>query len=177
MALIKILIDTGSDSYSELDNLQDRKESLPKVINYLKSINSGASSATVSLYKESIEATSSITVSGTGQVNDETFTINGETFTFKTSTVSGFTGMWIEPSGTDTTVTATNIANAIEGQTLNKKLEGVVGAAAASSVVTVTFDEGGKVGNALDIAEAVTDLTSADGATGTNGTVSSLTSG
>ena len=177
MALIKILIDTGSDSYSELDNLQSRKESLPKVINYLKAINSGASSASVTVNKEVVEATSSITVSGTGQVNNETFTVNGETFTFKTSGVSGFTGTFVEPSGTLVATTATNIANAIEGQTLNKKLEGVVGASAAAGVVTVTFDEGGKVGNALDIAESVTDLTSAEGATGTNGTSTTLTSG
>ena len=177
MALIKILIDTGSESYSELDNLQDRKESLPKVINYLKAINSGAESATVTVQKEAVQATSTLTVSGSGVVADETFSVNGETFTFKDLSGAGYTGLWVDINAQTATQTGDNIVSAIENQTLNKKLEGVLGASNAAGVVTITSDEGGKIGNAIYVSESATDVAAAEGVTGINGTVSSLTTG
>jgi len=181
MALIKILIDTGSASYSELDNLQSRKESLPKVINYLKAVNSGAESATITVNKVVLEATATLNVGGTGVANNETFDINGETFTFKTSGVTGYTGAWIEPSATDTSVTADNIVSAVNNL-VSEAVEGVVTAAvttsaAAASVVTLTFDEGGRVGNAITTSETATDFTVAQGVTGTDGTSTTLTTG
>lgn len=175
MALIKILIDTGNESFSELDNLQSRKESLVKVINYLKAVNSGAESAEVKVYKEAVQQVNSITVGGTGVQADETFQVCSETFTFKDLSGNGNTGLWVDINDTSESAVADNIAAVIES---TSSLEGVVGAESDGvDTVTITFDEGGEVGRALVVTESATDVTAAQGATGTNGTATTVTSG
>lgn len=175
MALIKIEIDTGNESYSELDNLESRRESLPKVINYLKALNSGAESADFTIHVDGDQRTSSLTVSGTGTQADETFTVNGVDFTYKTSGVSGYTGTWVEVDSSSTDNTASNMASAIEGQS-DYRLEGVVGASASGSDVTVTADEMGEIGNAVHVETNATDVSASAGATGTDGSSTQIVS-
>jgi len=103
--------------------------------------------------------------------------VNGETFTFKDLSGAGYTGLWVDINAQTATQTGDNIVSAIENQTLNKKLEGVLGASNAAGVVTITSDEGGKIGNAIYVSESATDVAAAEGVTGINGTVSSLTTG
>jgi hypothetical protein len=171
MALIKVLIDTGSGGYSELDGLQSIKEELPKLINYLQAINSGAKSAKVEIDVNGVKKTSSITISASGQQEDETFTICGEVFTLKNNLGgAGATGFLVLKSD----VPATMAANIKAGIDLNKNtalgLAGVVGdVTVASNVVTIQAAEGGRVGNAIVVSEAMTQATAASGATGVDG--------
>lgn len=172
MALIKVLIDTGSGGYSELDGLQSIKEELPKLINYLQAINSGAKSAKVEIDVAGVKKTSSLTISASGQQEDETFTVCGEVFTLKSSLGgAGATGTLVEISNTPATM-ALNIEKGIELNLSSKLgLAGVVGnVSVASNVVTIEAAEGGRIGNAIAVSEGMTNATAASGATGVDGT-------
>jgi hypothetical protein len=179
MSLIKILIDTGDNSFSELDGLQSRKESLPKIINYLQALNSGAKSAEFVINIEPVQKVSTLTLTGTGQVEDETFTLNGVEFTLKDDLAAGYTGLWVDLDHEDEEVSATNIAACVNGAHAQAQLalNGVVGASSLGAVVTFTAVEGGKVGNAITLTDAATDAESASGASGTNGTSTTISEG
>ena len=175
MALINIIIDMGSDSYSELDDLQSEKASLVKVINLLQAINSGAESASVTVEANAVQKVSTLTFSASGQVEDETFTLNGVDFTFKDTVSGGYTGTWIDIDS-DYETTAENTSDCINN-TSNVAVEGILGAAASSGVVTLTATRGGKSGNAITLSESATNVAAAAGASGTAGTSTTLTSG
>lgn len=175
MALINIVIDMGSDSYSELDSLQSEKGSLPKVINLLEAINSGVSSGSVVVEANAIQATDTFTLSASGQVEDEVFTINDVTFTFKDSAGGSYSGKNVEISGLIAT-TAANMAAAVNAAT-DVELTSVVTASSSSGVATVTSDRGGLSGNAITVSTDATNVTAAAGVAGTAGTSTSLTSG
>lgn len=177
MALIKILIDTGSGGYSELDNLGNSKEYLPKVINYLEAINSGAKSAVVEVDVGSQKAVTSLTVTASGQQNDETFVVQGVTFTLKSDLGgAGHTGVWVEIDNLPQ-VMATNIKDGIEANLENFALKGIVGVSSSGAVVNISAVEGGKEGNAIVVTESVTQLSKAVGATGLDGTKYAISNG
>jgi hypothetical protein len=177
MALIKILIDTGSDSYSELDNLGNGKEYLPKVINYLEAINSGAKSAVVEVDLGSQKAVTSLTVEASGQQEDETFVVQGVTFTLKDDLGgAGHTGLLVEIDVLPE-IMAQNIKDGIQSNLSNFALEGIVGVDVNGNVVSITADEGGKIGNAIVVTESVTQLSKAVGATGLDGTKYAISNG
>jgi hypothetical protein len=171
MALIKLLIDTGSGGFSELDGLQSLKEEMPKLINYLQAVNSGAKSAELELKVNSLKKTTTMTVSASGQQEDESFVICGEEFTLKDNLGgAGATGMLVEISESVNTMAA-NIKKGID-LNINSKLglKGVVGAVSvAANVVTVQAAEGGLVGNGIVITENITNLAVAQGVTGVDG--------
>jgi len=183
MAIVKITLDMGSESYVELENLQTEKERLNEVINLLSAINAGVKSASVTISTAPSVSTSSLVVSASGQVEDETFTINGTTFTLKDDlSGAGSTGLWIENSGT----VATFCDNIVQGVNAYKsstnKLNGVVVASDGSTSVTFTASEYGTVGNGLTLSESITNVTALDfGSTGIHiaddGTETTLSNG
>jgi hypothetical protein len=183
MAIVKITLDMGSESYPQLENLQSEKEKINNVIDLLSAINSGMKSASVVVSVDPSVAISALAVSASGQVEDETFTLNGVTFTLKDDlSGAGSTGLWIENSGT----VATFCGNVVQGvnayASSSNKLSGVVTATEDDTSVTFTASEYGTAGNGLTLSGSVTNVTVFDyGSTGIyiadDGTETTLTAG
>lgn len=129
-------------------------EGLQGLINYLRAIEGGVKSGSVTLYNGAVQNTAVLTVSTGGSSNDETMVVCGVTFTAKTS---GATGNQFNISATAVTQ-ATNMVTAFNA---SADLLGIVTAsnvAGTSAVVTLTATVPGKFGNALVVTESMTNL-------------------
>jgi hypothetical protein len=137
------------------------------LINYLKAIQGGIRSGSITLYAGSVQNTAVITVTGAAS-NDETMVVCGVTFTAKTS---GATGNEFNLSATPTTQ-ATNMVTAFNA---SSDLTGIVTASNVAGVITLTAVVPGKVGNALVVTESLSNCTVtttfATSAAGSNGDI------
>lgn len=115
------------------------------------------------------EATTGVAVSGSGTFTggaDETFVVNGVTFTAK---VAGASGNQFN-IGADGPLSATAIANAINASA-TAGVQDII-ATVASGVITLTVNTPGDVGNAFTLSEALSNTTvsGANFASGSDGT-------
>lgn len=171
MALVRIDIDTSS-AISQLDHMNAETAGINDVANILNGIEGGVIPANIDVLNAPVQAVGSLTITGTGTVADETFIINGVTFTAK---ASGASGAQFNISTTDTTVTAANIATAVTASA-SARLVGVITCTASGSVVSFTAVTPGLLGNGYVLTESMTDCTLSAIAGGTNGTKSRLKS-
>lgn len=142
----------GGDSIARLNlNASAYRTNLVKLANYLEGLAAGNYSGIEGDNKAIIagqtNAYGTITLSSTGPVATNTFTLNGVTFT---AVASGATGNQFNIGGSNS-ATATNIASAINGST-SDAVSGVVSASASGAVVTVSALAPGKLGNGNTIA-------------------------
>lgn len=120
------------------------------------------------------EATTNVAVSGSGTLTggaDETFVVNGVTFTAK---VAGASGNQFN-IGADGPLSATAIAAAINASATAGVQD--IKATVASGVITLTVNTPGDVGNAYTLSEALSNTTvsGANFASGSDGTQTVLT--
>lgn len=120
-----------------------------KFVNYFSALGSGVRRASVEVDLAAVQASGTITFSGTGAAND-TILINGVTFTAKASGATG--NEW--NVGASATLSAAALAAAINASA-TALVSGLVSAAAVSGVVTITALRAGVDGNAVTIAEGV----------------------
>jgi len=170
MTKYRIDIDTDT-TVSQFYRLEAAKSGITDIINLLSGIEGGVIDADLDFRDTPVAATGSITFSASGQVADETITVNGETFTAKDS---GASGDEFNISGTYTT-TASNFATALNAST-SAGVAGVVTASADSGVVTLTADFSGVESNGFTVSESMTNVTAVDFSGGSNGTKSTLSS-
>lgn len=120
-------------------------------------------------------ATNAVTFSSLA--NNDTVTVNGVTYTAKTSGASGV--QQFNLGGSDTAA-ATNFAAVLNGSAGQPpaKIFGVVTASSAAAVVTINAIEPGAVGNLYTLAiSAHGSVTGANFAGGTDGTITALSKG
>jgi len=138
------------------------KTTLARLLEMFEGLLSGAKSSRIRIITGAVKASGTITFTG-NPANDETLTINGVTFTAKTS---GATGDQFN-IGANVTAHATNLAAAINAST-TAKIAGVVEATSELGVVTVKCKVPGKVGNVMTLTESMAN-TAVSGANFTSG--------
>lgn len=137
-----------------------------KIQNYIKKCVSGILPATIRTRINGVRATGTVTLSS--HVATNTVTVNGIVFT---CVASGATGNQYNVGGNDT-ATAVALAAAINA---NTTLDGMVLAAAASGVVTLTALDPGELGNAVTLAISANGTVSgARMSGGTNGSTETI---
>lgn len=155
--------------------LPDSKQGAVNLANYINSLAGGARAASLEFKVGAVRASLAGTFTG-APTADETVTINGVAFTAK---ASGATGNQFNIGGT-VTATAAALAAAINGSS-TAGIVGVVSASSSAGVVTVTCIVPGLVGNAIVVAESMSNFAWAGAATklagGTDGTATTLSLG
>jgi hypothetical protein len=132
-----------------------------KILDFMRKVVSGSHPANVRTRVNSVQATGTITLSS--HVATDTVTVNGIVFT---CVASGATGNQYNVGGSDT-LTGDNLAAAINA---NATLSGMLTAANAAGVVTLTAIVPGALGNAVTLAiSAHGSVSAARLAGGTNG--------
>lgn len=167
--LINVYIDTDK-VISELDHMNADAAGIACVENVLAGCAGGVIDADFIVMDKPVHAVGSLSLTGTGTVADETFTICGVVFTAK---ASGATGPQFDIDVVDSDITATNMAAAVTAS-IDSSLVGVIDCTASGSVVSFTATYPGLMGNGLKLVEAMTDCTLSAIAGGTNGTVKTL---
>lgn len=126
--------------------------SVQRFAQYLKGMTGGNYTSGISILMNiaAVSATATLTITSTGPANDETFVINGTTFTAKTS---GATGNQFNISSTPSVVAA-NIAAAVNAS-VTALVTGSVVASSALGVVTFSALTPGTMGNALVLTESL----------------------
>lgn len=142
----------------------DPQGSLLRLINYLEKVVAGVRHAYIKTQVGAVQAAATLTLTGL-PVADETFVLNGVTFTAK---ASGATGNEFN-IGANATLTAAAIAAAINAS-VTAKVASYVVASSLAGVVTVTAVSPGLSANLFTLAETLTNATRVDFAGGTNGT-------
>lgn len=120
-----------------------------KINDYFSALAGGVRKAQVEVDLAAVQASGTITFSGTGAAND-TILINGVTFTAKASGATG--NEW--NVGATAALSASALAAAINASA-TALVSGLVSAAASNGVVTITALRAGVDGNAVTIAEGV----------------------
>jgi len=164
MTLYRIDIDTDT-TVSQFDRIEAAKQGITDVINFLSGVEGGAIDSDVIFKDTPVKATATLTFSASGQVADETFTVNGVTFTAKDS---GASGDQFNISGSVTT-TAANVVTAVNASS-SAGVDGCITASSDAGVVTFTADVAGVHGNGFTLSEALTNCTAVDFASGSDGT-------
>jgi len=164
MTLYRIDIDTDT-TVSQFDRIEAAKQGINDVMNFLSGVEGGAIDSDVVFKDTPVKATASLTFSASGQVADETFTVNGVTFTAK---AAGASGDQFNISGAIAT-TAANVVSAVNAST-SAGVAGVITASSSDGVVTFTSDVPGVHGNGFTLSESLTNCTAVDFASGSEGT-------
>ncbi len=168
MALQRIIINAAALSAQDLKDTCNLaplgNQAVINLSNWLRGLAGGTRAATVTALTGAVQATATITSTGSA-VNNETMSLLNVTLTGKTSGAVAASGEF-NISGTVGTQ-ATNIAAAINAVST---LTGKVTATALAGVVTVTSTCPGIVGNGLQISESLTNVTVTQFAGGTDGT-------
>lgn len=161
--------------FQSLVPLPDSKQGAINLANYINSLAGGVKSASLEFKVGAVKASLVGTFTG-APTADETITINGVAFTAKDS---GATGDQFN-IGANVTATAAALVAAINASST----AGIVGVVTASNVagaVTVTCVVPGLVGNAIVVAESMSNFAWAGAATklasGTDGTATTLSLG
>jgi phage tail sheath gpL-like len=126
-----------------------KQQTINKLRAYLDSLFCGVRQATMAINRSAVQATGTITFSGTGAAND-TVLINGVTFTGKASGATG--NEW--NVGASATLSAAALADAINASASTIVTDNVT-ASAALGVITFTANRPGTLGNCVTIAEGV----------------------
>lgn len=145
-------------------NATDAKDSLVRLINYFDQVLAGTRQAYLRTYRGAVKASATLVLSGLPS-NNETFVLNGVTFTAKTS---GATGNEFNIGGS-ASATATNIATAINASA-TAAVSNCVTAEASSGTVTITALEPGVFGMGYTLTESMSNTTRTAFASGSNGT-------
>lgn len=172
MSLQRLVINTGSlsaDGFKSVCNLAPGQlEAVQSLENYIGAISGGNQSAIIEVKVGAVQATATITSTGTA-TNAETMSLCNVTLTAKTSGAVAANGEF-DISATVATQAA-NIAaaiNAVSG------LSGIVTATSSLGVVTVTSIVPGLIGNGFQLSESLTNVTVAQFSGGTDGTSYSI---
>lgn len=155
IAILVKNIETGTDGGDTIARLNvvssNYRTNLVKLGSYLERLASGNASGIEGsnsvIVGGSTNAYGTITLSSTGPVATNTFTLNGVTFTAR---ASGATGNEFNIGGS-LTATAANIAAAINAS-VSDAVSGVVTASSSAGVVTITANAPGKLGNGNTLA-------------------------
>lgn len=142
-------------------------DSLQRIGSYFQGIAGGPFAGSCLVTTGAVQATGSLTITSTGPVATETFSVANVTFTAETS---GATGNQFNINASPTIV-ASNIATAVNA---SPDTAGLVTATSTLGVVTFTAVVPGTVGNGLQLSESMTNTTAsafAGGVDGTNVTV------
>jgi phage tail sheath gpL-like len=150
--------DSATQMVSRLDSAV-KDDVLPNIVNLLSGIQGGAYNAALNMKLGAVQATLSGTFTG-APTAAETCTINGVAFTAR---ASGAVGNEFNIGGT-VTITAANLAAAINAS-VTAGVADVVFASSALGVVTLSSKQAGKVGNAIIVADALSNFTWAGAAT------------
>lgn len=169
---LKVSVVTGAAAATKMNLAAIRAEdtvlSVLAVLDAAGSANTPADD-TAQVTISDIRATGTITVSG-NPVNDETFVVNGKTYTFKTTPTLV---EHVKIVAGDNNAMAANIKNAInawEGRRLTTKWRTPdVVATVATNVVTVKARLEGAAGNAFTLTEAATNVAVSGAGTLTGG--------
>jgi hypothetical protein len=138
-----------------------------QVLDELTGLFNGTRVGYVTVFTNGVQATGTITLSS--MVATDTVTINGVVFT---CVASGATGNQYNVGGTDT-ITATNLAAAVNAST-SAKIANAVRASSATNVVTITAMPAAAIGNLFTLAiSAHGSVSGANLTGGTDGTVAS----
>jgi hypothetical protein len=142
----------GGDTIARLNlNSTEYRTNLVRLSTYLEALATGAVSGVNGSNKCIVggftNAYGTITLSSTGPVATNTFTLNGVTFT---AIASGATGNQFNIGGS-LAATAANIASAINAST-SDAVSGVVSASSSGAVVTISALAPGKLGNGNTVA-------------------------
>lgn len=129
------------------------------ITNLLDGMSGGAYNGVMNLKLGAVQASLAGTFTGAPTAT-ETVTINGVAFTAR---ASGATGDEFNIGGS-VTITAANLAAAINASTTAGILD-VIYASSDVGVITVTSKQAGKVGNAIVVADALSNFTWAGSAT------------
>lgn len=168
MSLQRLIIDApeSADQFKSICDLAPgKREGATALAAYLESLSGGVRSANVKAQVGAVQATATITSTGTA-ANDETMKLANQTLTAKTSSAVPADGEF-DISATPATQAA-NIAAAINAM---PELAGIVTAEAEAGVVTVTSTIPGIVGNAIECADVdLANVTVAGFSSGSDGT-------
>jgi phage tail sheath gpL-like len=138
-----------------------------QVIDEFEGLFAGTRAGYVTVFTNGVQATGTVTISS--MVATDTVTINGVVFT---CVASGATGNQFNVGGSDT-VTATNLAAAVNAST-SAKIVNAVRASSATNVVTITAMPAAAIGNLFTLAiSAHGSVSGANLTGGTDGTVAS----
>lgn len=168
MSLQRLIIDApeSADQFKSICDLSpDKHQGAINLGNYIDSLPAGVRSANIKAQVGAVQATATITSTGTAG-NDETMKLANQTLTAKTSSADPEAGEF-DISATPATQAA-NIALAINSM---PELAGIVTAEANAGVVTVTSVVPGLVGNGLECADVdLANVTVSGFSSGSDGT-------
>lgn len=150
MAKLRLVVDTAEDLGALTIDSSNRQKWLRNLVDYLDAVGLGTQSASIVSSNVAVTAFSTLALSGGGPANNETFVVNGVTFTCKTS---GATGNEFN-IGADNTATAVNIAAAVNASA-TAGIPGIVTATSSGAVVTLSAAIPGRIGNAVTITESL----------------------
>ncbi len=176
MSQQKILINTdlSVDGFKSVCDLAPGQlPALNNLIDYMGALAGGNQMATLLCNVGIVAASGTVTIASTGPTNSQTMSLAGYTLTAVTAGADPTLGQF-NISATPATV-ATGLAAAINGMT---GLKNLCSATAAGAVVTVSYAQGGAIGNSVKIANVNLSNTTVSGsgflASGSDGTAYTL---
>lgn len=168
-------VDETSTHVDRLLNLRSDNRGLDamKIAKIFERLAGGTGNGSVRVVTGAVRASGTLTFTG-NPLNTETFTINGVTFTAKTSGATG--DQW--NIGANATANAAAVVTMVNAST-TAKIKGVIKAASAAGVVTFTCLVPGVIGNLCTLTESLTNATvsGANFASGTENTPSTIARG
>lgn len=150
--------DTATLMVEKLDSAI-KENSMNNLVNLMSGIQGGAYNAAMNVKLGAVQASLAGTFSG-APTADETITINGVDFTAKDEGAEGDEFN----IGANVTATALNLATAINAST-TAGIADVIYASPNAGVVTIYSTQAGKIGNAVVVAESMTNFAWAGAAT------------
>lgn len=163
---IEIDHDESATMFSDVVDLSEARKGAIGLSNYIKGASGGIYRANIQANVGAVKATGLVTFTG-APTADDTVDIAGVTFTAK---ASGAAGNEFNIGGS-VTITAANLAAAINAST---DLASLVTATSAVGVVTLTAYVAGKIGNGLELVDALANATVTAFAGGLDGTENTL---
>lgn len=151
-------------------------ETIQRTARYLAGYGNGAYRGNLALRTGCVKAAATLTFTSTGPADTQAFTLCNETFTAVTASPAN--NQFIR-SDTLTTMIA-NLVAAINASSTAQVNQAVTAVATSSTVITITVDDAGTMGNAVQIAVgtlANTTLSTGGFVGGTNGTETLLDAG
>jgi len=146
---------------------------LNNLIDYMGALSGGNQMASLSINVGLVAASGTVTIASTGPTNSQTMGLNGYVLTAVTSSANPVLGQF-NISATPATV-ATGLAAAVNGMTGLKEL---CSAVANGAVVTISYKQGGALGNSVKFANVNLSNASFSGsgtlASGSDGTAYTL---
>lgn len=148
-------VDESSTHVDRMLNIRadNRGGNAARIASLFDRLAGGVGNGSIRVITGAVRATGTLTFTGNPS-NNETFTINGVTFTAKTS---GATGDQFN-IGANATAQATAVAAMVNAST-TAKIKGVIKATSSAGVVTFTCLVPGVIGNLCTLTESLTNAT------------------